>query len=107
MIKINIPDSSWSESRMSLDGRLYTIEFRHNSRDDRWRLDIYYQGEPVIRGLKLMENQEVTDRYILDNWNPNTYLIAVRMKNTLNLINRDNLGINKTYELYFIEDGDV
>lgn len=106
MIKINIPDSAWSTARMSLGEDLYEVEFKYNSRDERWRISLFYQGEPVIRGLKLMENFPLTYRYVLDNWQKDNDFYAVRVKQDGLMVGRDNTGIGKSYELVFVEAGE-
>ena len=104
MIRLNVPNSTWSTSRVVLGDVLYEAVFRFNSRDERWRLDLYREGEPVIRGLKLMENAFLISRHVIDNWGGGD-LFTIRIKNDNKPVTRDNLGLNRSYELiYFTQD---
>lgn len=102
MILINVPNSPWSESRMSLGGIYYRFVFRYNSVDERWRMDIYLSdGTPVIEGVKIMgENESLLGRYILDNFDHGD-IFCMRAKNDGLPAGRYNLGIGLSYELVY------
>lgn len=100
-LKINVPPVAWSEQNVSLDGRLYRFVFSFNTRDRRWRMSIYYQGQEVVVGVKLMENQWlVTAPYYPDEFTHGD-LICVRLREDSNPVGRGNLGFGKPYELLY------
>jgi hypothetical protein len=106
MILVNVPNSPWSENRMSLGGQFYNIIFRYNSRDERWRMDIYKDEDPVILGVKIMENQSLLGRYILEGFDHGD-IFCVRNKNDKKLCGRDNLGIGLAYQLVYLTNAEI
>lgn len=59
-LKLPVPSSAWSSQDITLGGLTYTFEYAYNSRDERWRLSIYYNEEPVILGVKIMGKSTLT-----------------------------------------------
>lgn len=106
MIRLNVPDSAWSTANFVLGETLYEGVFTYNSRDKRWRLSLYREGQPVIRGLKLMENQPLLNRYVIDNWGGGE-IFTLRSKDDGEPVSRDNLGLNKSYELVYFTQNEV
>lgn len=103
MIIINVPDASWSESRMSLGGTYYKIIFRYNETDKRWRMDIYLSDNtPVIEGVKIMgESQPLLGKHILPAFSHGD-IFCIRQKDDGLPCGRYNLGIGLPYELVYI-----
>lgn len=106
MISINVPDAAYSENRMSFGGQFYTVIFRYNTRDERWRMDIYTQDRVVILGVKIMENQALLGKYILPEFSHGD-IYCVRLKNDNLPVGRDNLGINLAYELIYMSNAEI
>lgn len=99
-LSLPVPNSSWSSQNITLGGLDYTFEFSFNSRDDRWRFDIYLEDEPVILGIKIMENQFFLRNYILPDFDHGD-IVCVRSKDDGSPVGRDNLGQGKPYELIY------
>lgn len=103
MRRISVPDSANTETPVSLGGESYSFKFSFNSTNDKYYLDIIYQGVTIISGLKLIPNVYLLKKYALSNFSHGD-LIVVNMNNTPDDVGRDNLGIGKPYELFYISN---
>lgn len=106
MISVNVPDSSWSENRTTFSGQFYNLVFRFNTRDERWRVDLYKNDQPIIQGIKIMENQTLFGRYILNDF-PNGDIACLRMKNDGLPAGRNNVGTGLPYQLIYLTDAEI
>ena len=105
-LKISIPDSSNATSDISLGGINYTFGFYYNSRDQRYRIDIYEGTTPVIIGLKVVENTILTYKYDLPDFDHGE-LVVFQFKDTSAPVGRDNFGIDKAYELIYFTNEEL
>ena len=105
-LKINIPNTSWSEQSVSLGGIEYQFVFSFNGRDERWRLSILRQGTSVKAGVKLMENQLLLNRYTLTDFDHGD-LFCVRLKKDNLPVGRENLGFGKPYEIVYFTNEEL
>ncbi len=100
-LKINIPDLSESEIEVSLSGEKYTFRYHFSTVEQVYYLDIYYQETLVIAGLKLLDGVIITGKYDLPLFD-NGFLLVAKLKETSEKSGRDNIGIDKAYELIYI-----
>lgn len=100
MLKINVPNFSWSEQAVTLDGKQYRFVFRFNERDQRWRLDIYLGSTPVILGVKILENVFLLGEYYPEGFQHGD-LFCGRLREDNNPVGRTNLGFGKPFELVY------
>ena len=106
-LRIPISDAAWSENSFSLDGQNYTFEFYFNDKvDSRWRFNIYLNNVPVIEGVKIVENQLFLSQYDLENFNHGD-IGCFRVKSDYSPVGRNNLGIDKSYELLYLTNEEV
>lgn len=101
---INLPNSAWHEQRVTLSGRRYTIISKYNIRDDGWYIDIINNQGQGLYGLKMMPQQNITYRYKYRDVVRNGDLWCMRTRNNFEQISRDNVGTDKTYQLWWIPD---
>lgn len=106
MIVINVPNSPWSENRMSFGGQFYNVIFRYNSRDERWRMDIYKEDVPVILGVKIMENQSLLKKHSLKDFSHGD-IGCLRIEDDGKPVTRDNLGVGLPYELVYFTNEEM
>jgi hypothetical protein len=100
-LKIPVPEAAYAENQFSLGGINYRFVFRFNDRDNRWRVDIYINEDPVKLGLKVIQNIPLLSRYLLDDFTHGE-IFCIKMKDTTEPVGRDNLGIGKSYELIYM-----
>lgn len=105
-LKINIPESAWSEQSVSLSGINYRFVFTFNGRDERWRLSIYIGNTAVIEGVKILENQALLSQYLLDDFNHGE-LFCIRLKKDGLPVGRNNFGLGKAYELIYYSNEEI
>lgn len=105
-LRIPVSDTAWSENNFSLGGQNYTFEFLINSRDSRWRFNIYLNDEPVIEGIKVVENQLFLSQYNLESFSHGD-IGCFRMKSDYSPVGRNNLGIDKSYELLYLTNEEI
>lgn len=106
-LNIPIPNSSYSEQEVSLSGVKYNFIFRYIGRDQRWRIDIFDNNkDPIIHGIKIMENQDLTGRYNLPSFS-NGNLYCLRVKQDLTPVSRDNIGLGKAYNLLYFSNEEI
>lgn len=94
------PQSTWSSQDVTLAGRDYTFEYRYNTRDKRWRVDIYSEETPVVLGLKIMENQSLLSNYRLPLFDHGD-IYCLRSKDDGLPVGRYNLGQDRAYSLLY------
>lgn len=106
MLEINVPSTAWSTNSVSLGDILYRIDFRFNSTDERWRMDIYIEDDPVILGVKIMESQDLVAKYRLAEFNHGD-IFCIRRENDNLPVGRDNLGFNRPYGLFYFSNSEL
>lgn len=106
MLKLPVPEQSWSSQNISLGGLDYQFIYSYNTRDERWRFDIYLDEEPVILGIKIMENQRFLDNYILPDFDHGD-IFCLRVKDDGLPVGRDNLGQGKSYSLVYFSNQEL
>lgn len=106
MLELNVPDAAWSTNTVSLGNTLYTIDFLYNSTDERWRINIFIEDEPVLLGLKLMEQSGIIAKYRHPLFNHGE-LFVIRRENDGLPCTRDNLGFNKPYGLFYFSNEEL
>jgi len=99
-LTLNVPNTAHSLQTVSLGGIDYDITYTYNTRDSRWRMDISKQGVVVKSGIKIMENQSLLGRYLLSNFEHGD-IFCVRVEKDSSNVGRDNLGLDKAYELVY------
>lgn len=100
MITLPVPDQSWSRQKITLAGLDYTFIYSYNGRDKRWRFDLYLDEQPVILGIKVMENQFFFEHYILPLFDHGD-VACLRVKDDGLPAGRNNFGPGKSYELVY------
>lgn len=106
MLKLPVPSAAWSSQNITLGGLDYTFIYSYNTRDERWRVSIYLNEDPVILGIKIMENQRLLNDYILSNFDHGD-VICFRVKDDGLPVGRNNLGIDKAYELVYFSNSEL
>lgn len=100
---IKVPNSAWHTQEISVEGSLLNITFKYNTADAGWYISLSTINDNLILGdTKVMPNQSLTGRYKYLEGLPSGNLWCVRRKNDFSPISRDNLGIGKTYELWWL-----
>lgn len=104
MLYINNSNAPYSEQRVSLGGVLYTFSLKFNVRNKAWYLSIFDSSgnNPLIKGIKIMPNQNLTGRYINSGIVGNVW--CVRVKSDDSPINVNNLGSDGVYRLVWLSD---
>lgn len=101
MRNIPVPDLSYSEATITLNGLIYSFQYRFNSRSDRWKLDILdSEGVYLIKGLTLIEGFSPTSYHNITGFSEGL-LIPVEVNVSDAPVGRDNLGIGKDYNLIY------
>ena len=106
MLEIPVPEESFAEFQLLLAGIEYRFVYKFNTRDDRWYIDIFIDEDPVILGVKVMENQSLLDRYHLPDFDHGD-LRCLRLGSSLAPVGRDNLGIGKNYDLVYFSNEEL
>jgi len=100
---IPLPQDSYSDIGVSLSGDRYTFTFRYNERADRWHVDIKNSDDIfIVTGLRLVEGLSPTIFLELQGLTEG-FIYIVEMEETEEQAGRDNLGIDKTYELVYTQ----
>lgn len=105
---IPTPENSYSQITVTLGGQSYSIIYTFNEVDERWRISLYTgQEEPIIEGLKVLENQFLLWRYNLEQFDHGDIACVQLAPNTTNPVSRDNLGIGKEYSLVYFTNEEL
>lgn len=108
MIEVKIPSSPYSKQLVTLGDDAYTIYFKYNIRNASWYLTLKDSEDEntILGGIKLMPNQDLLSRYIVEG-KPLGKLLLLRTKNTPEGITQNNLGVNKDYGLFWVSPDDI
>jgi hypothetical protein len=104
--KIPVPESPWVDEFLTLGGQEYKFTFRFNTEDERWRFDLFLNEEPVILGVKVMENQSLLSQYALPDFSHGD-IFCVETQNTDAEAGRSNVGIGLPYELVYFSNQEL
>lgn len=100
---IPVPQDAYSDTSLSLSGEKYTFTFRYNDRADRWQVDIKDGNDVfIVKGLRLVEGISPTVFLELEGLTEG-FIHVVKMNDTDKQAGRNNLGIDKTYELVYTQ----
>lgn len=105
-LSISIPTSPSERSTVTLSGVEYEFFFNFNTRDSRWRLSISINGKLLVSSIKLVESQNLLGRYILEDFSHGN-LFCIRFKEDGLPVGRNNLGIDKAYELVYLTNQEI
>lgn len=103
MRRIPVPDSANPTITVSLGGKTYNFTYSFNSISGRYYLDISYQGNLIIPSLKLLPNTYLLKKYALSDFSHGD-LILINIGSTTEEAGRDNIGIGKPYELFYVSN---
>ena len=99
MIEIGVPNSSYCETTLPLNGVVYTLEFKYNSTTQAWYIDIYRGDIPVVLSAKLIPDVNILKR--ADKTLITGNMMAVMKNKTEEPITRNNIGEGKPYRLIY------
>jgi len=107
-LSIAVPTTkSFARQEIVLSNETYNFLYTYNSRDERLRLSIFKNGELVVGGLKIMENESLLVNYNYPNL-PKGELYCIRFKGDQTTpVTLGTLGFDKEYELIYLPDGEV
>lgn len=106
-LQILTPSAAWSSQDITLGGIKYTFTYAFNKRDNRWSLSIHDSASnPVITGVKIMENSSLLARYRLDGFNHGD-ILCLRVLNTDDQVGRNNLGESLPYSLFYYTNDEL
>lgn len=105
-LSIPVPNVSNSVQEVTFDGITYSIYFRYNSRDLRWRISLYLNDVELVAGIKVMENQFLLGRYRLPEFDHGD-IICVRSLEDGNDVGRSNFGSGLAYELVYYTNEEI
>ena len=107
MKRIPVPTVSFANTTTTLNGEAYNLTFRWSEVKNRWKLDIYDASfNPVLLGITLIEEQDLTGYYSYASKVMDGFLFIAKMTNTTELVGRNNLGLNKDYELVYVSNNE-
>lgn len=103
MNRLNVPEIAYSKKIVSLNSKSFYFTYKFNDRTGRWHLDISDQDDSVLAlGLILLDEGAVTLHISKLNDAMGGYLLIVKQKDTLESCSRNNVGIDKEYELVYV-----
>lgn len=105
-LNLPVPTNALSSQEIPLGGVNYTFNYSFNTRDNRWRIDIYQGSTQVISGVKVMENQGLLSRYRLKLFNHGE-IFAERVKDDGLPVGRHNFGPGLAYELTYYTNSEL
>ena len=104
-LEIFVPSTPYSEQQVSLGESVLTFEFKFNSRNSSWYLNLYdsQKETEILTGIKIQPNQNLTGRYKLEGF-PLGALWCLRVQSSEEVLGRYNLGVGKNYSMFYLSD---
>lgn len=103
MLLIRNADHPNSRQTVTLGGNLVNLHFKYNTRNSSWYLSVLdsSNNDIILSGLKVMPNQNLTGRYNVEGLLSGN-LWCIRNSNDFSPVDRNNLGEDKSYSIYWI-----
>jgi len=102
-VKIKIENNTYFEQDVVLSGQSLLLELKFNTSDEAWYLTVSDpSSNPIMAGLKIMPNQNITGRYPYLEGLPSGNIWCLRVQQSKEPLGRDNLGFDKIYELVWL-----
>lgn len=96
--------SQWSE-QITLSGNIYLLEFKWNSLNKYWSMNIFNRNaEPIVLGIKVVTNYNLTAQYVADGM-PTGQIFCQNIIQEWIDIGRFDMG--KTTELIYYEAAEL
>lgn len=114
-VEIPVPQDSYPRIDVTLSGISYSMVFKENSREltntdikssGRLYFDIYKENTLIKAGVKIMEEQSLLSRYLLDDFSHGD-IFCFRNGNDKSPVGKHNIGIGKSYGLYYVTKEEV
>lgn len=105
-LSLPVPEIAFATTFITLGGIEYSITYSFNERDERWRMDILANSEPVILGVKIMEEESLLGRYRLPLF-AHGDIFCLRIKDDGKQVGRSNLGFDLPYELIYLTNAEI
>lgn len=100
--EIPIPTSAFSTLSISLDNQTFRLNFRWNTREQSWSMDLCKSDGVVIAGgLKIVANVDLTSRFQAVGAPPGA-IISIGESTKAERPGRDELG--KRVKLYYMDE---
>lgn len=107
-VSIKVPDSAYHKQSIDLGVVSYNITFKFNVSDEAWYFLLSDLDDVALTDdIKVMPNQNLTGRFPYSRPLPNGDIWCFRFKNDYSPIDRNNLGIDKNYELVYLPDNEA
>ena len=106
-LQIKIPQVYSNSQQITLDGTVYTLKNYWNTRDEAWRISLIdADDEPILLGLKVMPNQNLTTPYKatpnIGTRLPSGNIWCVRTTTDKSVISDTNFGTGLNYQLWYL-----
>lgn len=100
---IPVPTTAYESQEVIIAGKTYNLLFKFNTSDEAWYITIRNTNlEPLVSGIKVMPNQNLTKAYDYLNIFNDGDLWCIRNNATTESVTRDNFGAGLSYELLWI-----
>lgn len=104
---INNPSSAYATFKVNLDGEIFTLVQRYNTRTTSWYLDVTdSSGESLVLGKKLQLYMPVVTKNLSSMADGNLTVVQVT-DGTETEIGRDNFGASLDYRLVYYTSEDL
>jgi len=103
MLQVPFQDFPAFSETTALDGQVYRLTFRWNTRGQYWTLKVSQaDGTPILSGIKLVPDYELISAYV-DMGPPPGLLFVVNPSGQLYTVTRDNLPSGEIALVYMTE----
>lgn len=100
---IKVPNTPFFTQEVTLSNIAYQLVFKYNTSDAAWYVSVNTStGSPLYSGMKVMPNQNLTGPRQYLGRMPGGNLWCFRRQQDTSPIDRDNLGIGRVYELWWM-----
>jgi len=106
-IRLEVLDSSDGSYKVSLEGGVYLINIRWNTRTAAWYMSVTNEdGVIITKSEKILPNQALVSFNLTEFTTGNIYAVNTT-SNSDEQLNRSNLGADKTFELLYLREEEI
>lgn len=106
-LRLDVLDSPDGSYKVSLEGQVFTIKTRYNSRTESWYLSVETNEGVIITSYEKMIPKQALVQYNTEMFaSGNLYLVNNTQDASL-IPERDSLGSGKIFELYYLTEDEI